>query len=314
MKTYTIQEIKQILSTIDFPEKNLTDLTAISILAMLDENPRSGLILGKKKLSEGVRTTDIIAFAATDLNRPFAENTRETIRKQSLKYLIDAGLAIANPDDPCRAVNSGNTHYILSNEFRDLILAYENPQLFNALKKRFINEALLQRKAVLKQHAKLTVPIQVPGTNEQISLSPGEHNLIEKYIIDELFKLECTNPLLVYLGDTKNKRTFVEQALCKELNLHIDDHAKLPDVIAFDRATKTVHIFEAVASCGPVDILRKKELDLLFKNCPYPLRMYSVFSTARMFQKYSTTIAPCTRVYILEQGTFIDYHPTFLNF
>lgn len=305
----TTENIKDILTQLGFPQKNITDLTAITILALSNTTPRSGLIKGKSCLADGSRITDILEFARTDLGLSYAENTRETIRKHSLKYLVDFNLAIVNADDPSRSTNSGLTNYILIDSFKQLLVAYNNDKsLFNTMKNRFMDTGRIRRLGQINSFQNSpNISISVPQSGKILKLSPGEHNLIQKIIIEELFPLSSHSCYLIYVGDTKNKNLFIEESLCENINLTIDSHEKLPDVIGFDTINKAVLIFEAVASSGPVDILRQKELVNIFKDCPYPLKAYSVFLHSKVYQKFSTNIAPGTAAIILESKSFISY-------
>lgn len=297
----TISNIKEILQRVGFPQQNCTDTTAICVIALQDRKPRQGLILGHKCLAEGARITDILEFARNDLGRNYAENTRETVRKHSLKYLVDFGLVYVNKDDPTRPVNSGNTNYTLVDEFSNLLRTYNDPSIFSNKMQSFVNEAAINRKNYLESLENHKVQIKVPYKSvTPLLLSPGDHNIIEKLIVDELFTEKGRKTHLVYLGDTKNKKKYIDNELVKKIGISVDEHAKLPDVIGFDVRNNEVMIFEAVASSGPVDFLRKKELEVLFARCPYPLKMSTVFLKRSVFQKFSSNIAPGTSAYIAE--------------
>lgn len=297
--------IRNILTDLCFPQKNITETTCVSVLALFDTTPRTTLIKGKTCLAEGARITDILEFARTDLHINYAENTRETIRKHSLKYLIDFGLVLVNADNPNRPTNSGLTNYTLVSGFRLLLTLYvTNPVLYEQQKDAFINHDLLARREQLNIIRDTNfINITVPQTQKILSLSPGDHNLIQAIIIHELFPTFYSSPSLIYVGDTKNKDLFFDVKLTSYINLTIDTHQKLPDVIGFDDKQKRVMIFEAVASSGPIDILRKKELENIFSLCPYPIDFYSVFLTPSMFQKFAATLAPGSHGIVLETKT-----------
>ncbi|PEK94247.1 BsuBI/PstI family type II restriction endonuclease [Bacillus mycoides] len=304
----SIESIKLLLEELAFPQKNITDMTAICILALSNTTIRAGLIKEKHCLAEGARITDILQFAENDLGRTYAENTRESIRKHSLKYLIDNGMVLVNADNPNRATNSGLTNYTLSHKFNKLLLAFQRDDIiFNELKEEFVNVELVNRRAELNSLKKQHIHITIPALNEILTLSPGEHNIIEKFIVEELFQLDYHNARLVYIGDTKNKDKFNDPVLCSHINLIIDNHAKLPDVVGFDVETNTVMIYEAVASSGPIDHLRKKELLELFKDCPFTIEFFTVFLKPKLYQRYATTIAEETTVYIIESKQKIKY-------
>lgn len=50
-------------------------------------------------------------FFERHYGRKYASNTRETVRRQSVHQLLEAGFIIANPDQPDRPVNSPRAVY-----------------------------------------------------------------------------------------------------------------------------------------------------------------------------------------------------------
>src|SRR6266571_1967507 len=86
------KQIKKLLDDLGFPSRFNTEQTSLCVSALADNSPREGLILGKKTLREGARIHNIIQFSRTSLGKTIAENTRESLRKTSLKYLVDFGL------------------------------------------------------------------------------------------------------------------------------------------------------------------------------------------------------------------------------
>lgn len=309
MKIKDLQPIENVLKEIGFPQKNITDLTQICISALTDKTPREGLINGKTCLHDGARITDIIEYANTIFeDAHYAENTRESIRKHSLKYLMDSNLIERNADDPSRPTNSGNTNYTIVQQFEKLIYSYPNKTEFDELKKQFLNTEVIEVRNKIKKLKKLAqLSVTLPSGNK-IILSPGEHNIIEKTIVENLFNIYA-KPHLIYIGDTANKvcDNSTDWELCKLIGLEINKHNKLPDVIGFDSETKRVMAWEAVASSGPVNDLRKKELDDLFKDCPFKIDYYTVFLTEKVYQKFASTISNGTSAYVIESRKHIIY-------
>ena len=166
----SIEQAKDLLTDITFPPKYNTDTTAICICALYDETPRFNLINGYTKLAQGARVTDILEFSAKELSRPYAENSRETFRKYSLKYLVDEGLVIKNPDDPNRATNSGLNNYVLTPKFKQLIDVYlEDTIAYNELKKYFADVVAIARQEEIKKLQDNRIRVSAPHINETIS-------------------------------------------------------------------------------------------------------------------------------------------------
>ena len=53
----------------------------------------------------------MMEFARDNYGKQYAPNTRETFRRQTMHQLVAAGIALYNPDDPARAVNSPKAVY-----------------------------------------------------------------------------------------------------------------------------------------------------------------------------------------------------------
>ena len=58
---------------------------------------------------------------------PYAENTRETIRRQTLHQFVQAGIVIMNSDDLSRPTNSPNNVYSITDEALEVIKVYGTP-------------------------------------------------------------------------------------------------------------------------------------------------------------------------------------------
>lgn len=87
-----INNIAKILKQLDFDDRFNTEQTAICIISLFENYPKL------------LRIHDIIVHAKKKLHKEYAENTRESIRKGSLKRLVNHGLVISNKDDPKRPI------------------------------------------------------------------------------------------------------------------------------------------------------------------------------------------------------------------
>lgn len=306
----SIDESKEILKDLYFD--NVSNLTAICIIALNDDTKRDGLILGYEQLSQGARVTYILSFSKNDLNRPYAENTRETVRKHSLKYLVDYGLVIKNNDDPNRVTNSGNSNYILEPSFRKLIGAYlKDKNEYTLLKNTFVESLDISRLTEIEDLKQRTQNIIISHVSlkKDLVLSPGTHNIIEKFLVEDYSQQLSSCTKVVYVGDTKTKGLYFNKELVANIGLEIDMHKKIPDVIMCDDQNKTLYLFEAVASSGPIDFLRKKELEELFSdwNKKYSIIFTTAFLDSTLFKSFSDKIASGTRVYLIDQKRELYY-------
>lgn len=103
-----LAETIEILTELEFGPKQRNEIAAYTLLAMLDLQPEASWADAQAPL-RGITPT--IDFIATAYAVRYAPNTRETIRDDAVKFFVEEGLLIRNPDDPNRPTNSGKTAY-----------------------------------------------------------------------------------------------------------------------------------------------------------------------------------------------------------
>lgn len=91
-----------------FGPKQRNEIAAYTLLALLDLKPNSSWTEAQAPLC-GI--TPIIDFIANVYGIRYAPNTRETIRDDAVKFFVEEGLLLRNPDDPKRPTNSAKTVY-----------------------------------------------------------------------------------------------------------------------------------------------------------------------------------------------------------
>jgi hypothetical protein len=300
-KKKRIKEALNILEILGMPHEQINDRTAICLLALLDL-PES------KKWSEatapmlGIR--DILDFARQKLSVNYAENTRESVRKYSVKQLVAAGVVLHNPDKLDRSVNSSNNCYQIeksalalfqsygSNKFKKLFKNYEKDK--PSLVKKFAKKRDMQR-----------VPIKIkPGVD--IKLSSGNHSDLIRSIIEEFAPRFIPGGELVYIGDTGAKWGYFDKPLLNQLGVEVGHHGKMPDLVIYYREKNWLVLVEAVTSSGPVDSLRHSELAELFKNSSAGLVYVTAFPNRNeIMRKYLSVVAWETEVWCASDPTHL---------
>lgn len=290
--------IKRVLKEIGFEERFITEQTANCIVALHERN------------GELLRIHDVIEFMRNTLGKKVAENTRESIRKQSMKPLTAIGAVIVNADDPLRAINSGKWNYKLSDSFRSMLDATDNQARARLTEKWLAAGGTVVPTARDDIHK---VRIRLPN-DRKITLSPGNHNLLIKSIIEEFVPKYVPGPKVLYIGDALNKRLYVDEALAKRMGIIIDEHDKLPDVMVWSGERRALFVIEAVTSVGPVEEQRRKEIDYIINVKPLgkisrsgskiiEIGFVTVFPNRKVFAKFSKVIAWGTDVWIANEPT-----------
>jgi hypothetical protein len=103
-----LAEAIEALTALQFGPKQRNETAAYTLLALLDLQPDASWADAQAPL-RGI--TPIIDFIADAYGNRYAPNTRETIRDDAVKFFVEEGLLVRNPDDPNRPTNSGKTVY-----------------------------------------------------------------------------------------------------------------------------------------------------------------------------------------------------------
>jgi adenine-specific DNA-methyltransferase len=85
-----IDEALSILKALGFPKAQQNERSALTLLALVDLKKNSPWSKAKSRL---IRIHDILAFIQKNYGKQYAENTRETIRRQTLHQFEQAALA-----------------------------------------------------------------------------------------------------------------------------------------------------------------------------------------------------------------------------
>lgn len=299
-KEKRIGEAKDILVQLGLPQEQLNERTAICLLALSDLTENQAWRNAQHPML-GIRA--ILDFARGKFDRNYAENTRETVRDESIKPMVDAGMLRLNPDQPDRAVNSPKTCYQLDASLLPLLRSYRTRawkaqlDLYRAGK-----ETLKARNA--KARALQLVPLRTVGL--RLKLSAGAHSLLIRQIIEEFAPRFVPGGELVYVGDTRTKWGYFNEKLLAEVGVSLPQHGKMPDVILYFREKNWLVLIEAVASSGPVDGRRHRELSTLFRESKAGLVFVTAFpDRGEIMRKFLSVVAWETEVWCASDPTHL---------
>jgi hypothetical protein len=97
------EDAKEILMAFGMPAEQQNPNAVYTLLAFADVGPRTAW----SRASNPRRTPhDVIVFARDSYQKVYAENTRETIRRQAIHQFVQGGILARNPDDPNLATAS----------------------------------------------------------------------------------------------------------------------------------------------------------------------------------------------------------------
>ena len=209
--------------------------------------------------NEWVRIHDIIQFANTYYSSTYAENSRETFRKQALHHFRNAALI----EDNGKATISPNYRYRLTEETLQMVRAFQTSEW-----QKFINRFLKYHEKLVDIYAskkKMTMmPVRINGADFQFST--GKHNELQKAIIEEFAPRFAPDSECLYVGDTIEKDLVKNVEKLTKLGFEITLHEKMPDVVLYREDKKWIYFVESVTSVGPMDSKRILEITEMTKN------------------------------------------------
>jgi hypothetical protein len=290
-----VEEAARVLTDLGFGPKQRNKLAAHTLLALLDLRPEAPWAEAEAPL-RGI--TPIRRFIAEAYGIDYAPNTRENIRDDAVKFFVEAGLLVRNPDDPGRPVSSDRTVYQVEPAALALLRQFGGPGWTDALERYLASRDDLRRE-IERRRESLRVPVTLPD-GSQVALSPGGQNPLIKAIIEGFCPIFAPGGVVLYIGDAESKFVHLEAPALADLGVVLDPATKMPDVIVHDVARNWLLLIEAVTSTGPVDGKRRAELKGLFAGCRAGLIFVTAFPDRRTMQAFTGQIAWESEVWIAE--------------
>ena len=293
-----IVEAIDILGQFGLPRAQINERTAYCLLALLNITPDKTWGEAGSPL---VGITPMMDFAREYYGKDYAPNTRETFRRFSMHQMVQAGIALYNPDMPDRPTNSPKAVYQISPAALDVIKAYGSRDWTGKLS-AFKSMASTLTAQYAKERLMDMVKVNI-RKDLQVSLSPGKHNELIRAIIEDMAPRFIPGSTLVYIGDTGEKWGFFDDALSARLGFNVEAHGKMPDVILWQEEKNWLVLVESVTSHGPVDSKRYIELSELFSSVHADKVFISAFPDKRTFARFASDVAWETEVWVSDNPT-----------
>lgn len=285
-----IDEAKEILNALQVPTRQQNGMCCRTLLAMaaILENSR-----WENATNDWIRIHDVIAFSNSNYGTTYAENSRETFRKQAMHHFRNAAFI----EDNGEATNSPNYRYRLTDEMLALIRSFGSDQWGNHLASfQRAHDSLVQLYASKRVRRKM--PVKING--EDFTFSPGDHNRLQKAIIEEFAPRFAPDSECLYVGDTTEKDLVKNEDRLKELGFTITLHDKMPDVVLYCEDKKWLYFIESVTSVGPMEPKRIKEIEEMTASVTVGKIYVTAFLDFKSFKRFSEVLAWETEVWIAD--------------
>ena len=281
-----VDALKATLNEVGFPSQMQADVCIYSLLALAGIKKATPW---KNATNQWMRIHDIIQFANNSYYKGYAENSRETFRKQALHNFRNAAMV----EDNGMATNSPNYRWRITEEFLKVLRSIDkdNSALLDFKEKHVSLVELYSSKRKMKK-----MPVKINGSD--YTFSSGSHNELQKAIIEEFAPRFAPNSECLYVGDTTNKDLYKNTERLSELGFEITLHDKMPDVVLYREDKNWIFFIEAVTSSGPMDAKRIVELKEMTKGVSAGIIYITAFLNIKKYKEYSDKLAWDTEVWL----------------
>jgi hypothetical protein len=211
----------------------------------------------------------LAAKAPVPANPWYGENTRESVRDDTLRYgLVEVGAVVVREGVK---PTSSKPRYALSEAFAKLF----QPELsesdalseISVWRDKYLSKAAMVKAAIKKRHSAAgsdaEVAVRLPNGQRRL-LSPGESSEICRAVIESFALTFLAQPVVLLLSESGRKLVWQDESVCSDIGLKINVSGNLPDVVLADLNPPIGDILivfvEAVHSDGPISEPRKREL------------------------------------------------------
>lgn len=286
-------EATEALRSLGFSARQSNEVAGYVLLSLLDLAANTPWSAGKSPL-RGI--TPMITFIRETYGISYAPNTRETVRDEAVKYFVEAGMVLRNPDNPQRPTNSGKTVYQIEPAALALFHTF-GTLAWPAQLKQYLGAIDAIRKDIERHRNLARIPVQLPS-GETVTLSPGGQNPLMKEIIEQFCPRFAAGGTVAYIGDAEDKFLHLDATYLEGLGVVIAAAAKMPDIVVHETRRNWLILIEAVSTAGPVDGKRRRELKELFRGCRAGLVFVTAFETRSVMQSFLSQISWETEVWI----------------
>lgn len=288
--TDKIEEAREFLKAVGMPKAQLTDICCYVILAMAGMKPD---MFWSEASNEWIRIHDIIQFVNTFYGVTYAENSRETFRKQALHRFRTAALI----EDNGKATNSPNYRYRLTEETVQVLRTMQTPDWETSVK-RFTHYHVKLIDIYASKKKMTMMPVNING--KDFKFSAGKHNELQKAIIEEFAPRFAPHSECLYVGDTIEKDLVKNVEKLQELGFEITLHDKMPDVVLYREDKNWIYFVESVTSVGPMDPKRILEITEMTKDITAGKIFVTAFLDFKTYKRFAEELAWETEVWIAE--------------
>lgn len=197
-----------------------------------------------------------------------------------------------------QATNNPKRAYALHPLFADLVKHYNMPQWEEKLES-YLNKIQLFKEELERKRELEKIPVRLPSGID-LQLSVGEHNVLQKSIVEDFLPRFGMGAEVLYIGDTSDKFLYMNQDMLKQIGFFTLEHEELPDVVAYCKDKNLLFLIEAVHSTGPMSEIRVRKLKKQLEKCTAVPIFVTAFLGKKSFRRWAMEIAWESEVWIAD--------------
>lgn len=243
-----------------------------------------------------LKSRDIIDYMNKYLGENISPGSYDDIRRKDLKLLVIDGLV--SRTQPNSARNDPTRGYCLSPEYGKVIRSYGSAKWTKNIRKIMHGRKTL--KEILAKKRNLSKINVILPSGVKLNFTPGEHNELQKQIIENFLPLFGYGVEILYVGDTSDKFLHINRDVLEALDFFELKRGELPDIVAYNKERNWLFLIEAAHSSGPISPTRLLELEKLTAKCKADRIYVTAFLDKNTFRKFVAEIAWETEVWIAD--------------
>lgn len=243
-------------------------------------------------------TREIITFENKHYREDISSGSYDDIRRKDLLYPVQAGIVLNSSAFDTQATNNPTRGYALNPLFAKLLKSYGTLQWETELG-IYKEQVKLLKEELERKHNLEKIPVKLPSGTDLL-LSAGEHNILQKHIVEDFLSIFGMGAEVLYIGDTSDKYLYKNEEVLDQIGFFTLEHEELPDVVAYCKEKNLLFLIEAVHSAGPMDEIRVMKLKKQMENCTATPIFITTFLNKKEFRKWVTDIAWESEVWIAD--------------
>ena len=299
-----VDEALQLLRSAGVPIEALTSvgqdriaLALLSIANMKPETPWSEAAIHGDGANWKLTSRQIINFQNEHWRQKISSGSYDDIRRSDLEPLLLASIAVASAGNPNASQNNPTRSYAVHPDAAGLLRSFGSRDA-EVEAARFI-----QKTGSLEERMERRRPLKIGATlpdGKLIELASGDHNLLQKAVLEQFLPRFAPQSTVLYIGDASNKYLHVDAEGLRKIGLDEIAHDMLPDLVVLDEKNQWLLLIEAVHSSNPISKLRHLALEEFTAGCSLPKVFVSVFASRKEYRRWVMDISWETEVWLVD--------------